>query len=146
MARADPVVTDTPDISTVVDYVGASAKRLNMVFQFEVVNLGQGKVFKYTAKPFNFQLEELKEAINTTQSFLTDTDGWTTSFVENHDQARCKRNESIKILLASTNDSQLYHDSATIVLSGVNDQLRCSPSSLVLYLAPYSSTKAKRLA
>ncbi|KAK4570494.1 hypothetical protein LTR86_002574 [Recurvomyces mirabilis] len=79
---------NTPDISTVVDYVGASAKRLNMVFQFEVVNLGQGKVFKYKAKPFNFQLQELKEAIDMTQSFLTNTDGWTTSFVENHDQAR----------------------------------------------------------
>ena len=86
---------DTPDISTVVDYVGASAKRLNMVFQFEVVNLGQGKVFKYKAAPFNFQLGELKKAIDMTQSFLTDTDGWTTSFVENHDQARCEYGELV---------------------------------------------------
>lgn len=78
----------TPDIRTVVDYVGASSKRLNMVFQFDVVNVGQGTVFKYQTSPFNYTLADFKNAINSTQSFLTNTDGWTTSFIENHDQAR----------------------------------------------------------
>lgn len=78
----------TPDIRTVVDYVGASSRRLNMVFQFDVVNVGQGSVFKYQTTPFAWNLDDLRTAISTTQSFLTNTDGWTTSFIENHDQAR----------------------------------------------------------
>lgn len=79
----------TPDINTVVGYVGASAKRLNMVFQFDVVDVGQGRVFKYDTTPFAYKLTDLKKAIKATQSFLTNTDGWTTSFIENHDQGRC---------------------------------------------------------
>ncbi|KAJ8609010.1 hypothetical protein MRB53_039369 [Persea americana] len=78
----------TPDIRTVIDYVGAKSKRLNMVFQFDVVNVGQGSVFKYQTEPFAWKLSDLKQAVNTTQSFLNNTDGWTTAFMENHDQAR----------------------------------------------------------
>lgn len=78
----------TPDPATVLGYVGASNKRLNMVFQFDVVDVGQGKVFKYQTSPFAYTLPDLKDAIARTQSLLDGTDAWTTSFIENHDQAR----------------------------------------------------------
>lgn len=78
----------TPDLSTVVGYVGASQKRLNMVFQFDVVDLGKGAAFRYQATPFAYKLRDLKAAVLNTQSFLSGTDGWATTFVENHDQAR----------------------------------------------------------
>ncbi|KAF2174128.1 glycoside hydrolase family 13 protein [Zasmidium cellare ATCC 36951] len=78
----------TADSSTVLEYVGASNKRLNMVFQFDVVDTGQGKVFKYQTEPFAYKLQDLKDAIARTQALLDGTDAWTSSFVENHDQAR----------------------------------------------------------
>jgi oligo-1,6-glucosidase len=79
---------NTPDVATVLDYVSASSKKLNMVFQFDVVDVGQGKIFKYGTDPFAYNLSDLKRAVTATQSFLTGSDGWTTTFVENHDQAR----------------------------------------------------------
>lgn len=79
----------TPDIETVIEYVGASNKRLNMVFQFDVVDVGIGKVFKYQTSPFAYKLHDFKDAIARTQGLLDGTDAWTTSFIENHDQARC---------------------------------------------------------
>ena len=78
----------TPDRATVVDYVSSKQKRLNMVFQFDAVDVGQGKVFKYGTTPFNYKLVDLKDAIVRTQGLLNGTDAWTTSFIENHDQAR----------------------------------------------------------
>lgn len=79
----------TPDRNTVLGYVGASSKRLNMVFQFDVVDVGMGKVFKYQTPPFAYSLRDLKDAVTRTQGLLHGTDAWTTSFIENHDQGRC---------------------------------------------------------
>lgn len=78
----------TPDQKRVHGYVSASEKRLNMVFQFDLVDVGQGKVFKYRTKPFAYTLGDLKAAISRTQGLIHGSDAWTTSFVENHDQAR----------------------------------------------------------
>lgn len=78
----------TPDRNTVVGYVSSRQKRLNMVFQFDAVDVGQGKVFKYQTEPFAYVLQDLKEAVARTQSLLCGTDAWTTAFIENHDQAR----------------------------------------------------------
>ncbi|KAM0814160.1 putative Glycosyl hydrolase family 13 catalytic domain-containing protein [Seiridium cardinale] len=78
----------TPDRSRVLQYVSASAKQLDMVFQFDVVDVGQGSETKYDTTPFNWKLPQLKRAINNSQSLIVDTDAWTTSFMENHDQAR----------------------------------------------------------
>ena len=47
-----------------------------------------GKQTKYRTKPFNYSLQDLKDAIPRTQGLLNETDAWTTTFVENHDQAR----------------------------------------------------------
>jgi oligo-1,6-glucosidase len=62
---------------------------MNMVFQFDSVDVGQSKPSKYDTVPFNYTLAEVKAAIGRTQGLLDGTDAWTTSFIENHDQARC---------------------------------------------------------
>ncbi|OQN96942.1 hypothetical protein B0A48_16916 [Cryoendolithus antarcticus] len=78
----------TPDRQRVVDYVSTEKRRLNMVFQFDAVNVGIGNTIKFLTKPFNYTLVDLKTAIAGTQNLLDGTDAWTTSFIENHDQAR----------------------------------------------------------
>jgi oligo-1,6-glucosidase len=78
----------TPDRSKVLKYVSAAAKQLDMAFQFDVVDVGQGTEAKYDTTPFNWTLPDLKAAIDNSQSLIVDTDAWTTSFMENHDQAR----------------------------------------------------------
>ncbi|KAI0126157.1 maltase [Xylariales sp. AK1849] len=78
----------TPDRSRVLQYVSAAAKQLDMVFQFDVVDIGQGTETKYDTTPFNWRLPVLKKAINNSQSLIIGTDAWTTAFMENHDQAR----------------------------------------------------------
>lgn len=78
----------TPDLQRVIDYVSEEKKRLNMVFQFDGVDVGMGKGFKYFTTPFNYTLSDVKNAICRTQSVLDGSDAWTTTFIENHDQAR----------------------------------------------------------
>ncbi|KAL5338421.1 glycoside hydrolase superfamily [Aspergillus crustosus] len=79
---------NTPDINDVLKYVSAESNELNMVFQFDVVTLGMGTDITYDARPHNFGLPVFKRAVDTTQSLISTTDGWTTVFLENHDQAR----------------------------------------------------------
>lgn len=57
----------TPDRSTVVGHVSAKQNRLNMVFQFDAVDAGPGKVFEYGTGPLNYTVPELKDAIARTQ-------------------------------------------------------------------------------
>ncbi|KAI5270985.1 alpha-glucosidase [Aureobasidium subglaciale] len=78
----------TSDPARVLGYVSEKEARLNMVFQFDSVDVGMGSVFKYLTKPFNYTLADVKSAIGRTQKLIDGTDGWTTSFIENHDQAR----------------------------------------------------------
>ncbi|KAF2184987.1 glycoside hydrolase family 13 protein [Zopfia rhizophila CBS 207.26] len=77
----------TPDIARVLKYVSAREKQLNMVFQFDVVDIGQGP-YKFQTTPFNWKLPEFKAAIERTQNLIRGNDSWTTTFLENHDQAR----------------------------------------------------------
>lgn len=79
---------NTPDMKRVLDYVSAKAKQLDMVFQFDVVDVGFGLTHKYETTPKNFTLADFKAAIDRTQGLIRGTDGWTTVFLENHDQAR----------------------------------------------------------
>ncbi|KAG5930427.1 hypothetical protein E4U42_001350 [Claviceps africana] len=78
----------TPDIAKVLRYVSAKAKQLDMVFQFDAVDCGFGKSHKYETTPKNYTLPELKAALARMQAVIHNTDGWTTVFLENHDQAR----------------------------------------------------------
>jgi oligo-1,6-glucosidase len=77
----------TPEMSRVLKYVSAKEKQLNMVFQFDVVDVGQGP-YKFQTTPFNWTLPQFKKAIKTTQDLIRGNDGWTTVFLENHDQSR----------------------------------------------------------
>ncbi|KAJ4163109.1 hypothetical protein NW754_014532 [Fusarium falciforme] len=79
---------NTPDLERVLRYVSADEKQLNMVFQFDVVDVGFGKTHKYETTPKNYTLPDLKDAVGRTQSLIRGTDAWTTVFMENHDQAR----------------------------------------------------------
>lgn len=79
---------NTPDMAKVLKYVSAEARQLDMVFQFDVVDVGFGRTHKYETVPKNFRLPQMKEAIERTQTLIRGTDAWTTVFTENHDQAR----------------------------------------------------------
>ncbi|KAL2865267.1 glycoside hydrolase family 13 protein [Aspergillus lucknowensis] len=81
-------LAQTPTMEGVLRYVSAAKKELNMVFSFDVVDLGMGKDYKFLTGKRNWALPEMKTAIQRTQNILNGTDGWTTVFMENHDQAR----------------------------------------------------------
>lgn len=54
----------------------------------DVVDVGQGP-YKFQTTPFNWTLPQFKRAIKQTQDLLLPpSDGWTTVFLENHDQSR----------------------------------------------------------
>ncbi|KFY63692.1 hypothetical protein V496_03793 [Pseudogymnoascus sp. VKM F-4515 (FW-2607)] len=78
----------THDKDHVVRYVSAKAKQLSMTFMFDVVDVGLGVDQKFDTTPRRWELPMLKHAIETTQDLIEGTDAWTTSFLENHDQAR----------------------------------------------------------
>ncbi|KAK4032134.1 glycoside hydrolase [Parachaetomium inaequale] len=78
----------TPDTQRVLKYVSAKAKQLNMVFQFDIVDVGMGRTHKFATAPKNFSLADFKAAVDLTQALIRGTDGWSTVFLENHDQAR----------------------------------------------------------
>lgn len=76
----------TPDPKRVLDYVGLADRQLSMVFQFDIVDLGQGSPYKYQFQQWT--LPQLKSIVAKWQQFVEGTDGWTTAFCENHDQGR----------------------------------------------------------
>ncbi|KAL2826105.1 glycoside hydrolase superfamily [Aspergillus cavernicola] len=78
----------TPTLEGVLRYVSAAEKQLNMVFSFDTVDLGMGKDYKFLTKLRNWTLPELKTVTRRGQDIFNGTDGWTTVFIENHDQAR----------------------------------------------------------
>ncbi|OBT69532.1 hypothetical protein VE03_01234 [Pseudogymnoascus sp. 23342-1-I1] len=78
----------THDKDHVVRYVSAKAKQLSMTFMFDVVDVGFGTDQKFDTTPRKWELPIFKHAIETTQDLIDGTDAWTTSFLENHDQAR----------------------------------------------------------
>ncbi|KAF3770406.1 family 13 glycoside hydrolase [Cryphonectria parasitica EP155] len=76
----------TPEPASVLSYVGAAQRQLSMVFQFDLVDLGQGTSNRYIRR--EWKLPQLKGAVAKWQQFIDGTDGWTTAFCENHDQGR----------------------------------------------------------
>lgn len=78
----------TPETERVLRYVSAKDGQLNMVFQFDIVDVGLGRLHKYDTVPKNWRLPDLKGAVDRTQALIRGTDGWSTVFMENHDQAR----------------------------------------------------------
>jgi glycosidase len=78
----------TPDPKEVLSYVSAKAKQLSMVFQFDICTVGSGTGLRYDVEPRDWKVSELREAIINTQNMIGSSDGWSTTFLENHDQAR----------------------------------------------------------
>lgn len=67
-------------------YVSAKEGEMNMMFLFDLVDLGSIPNDKFDFVGFN--LFDLKKATDNMSSFIKGTDAWSTVFIENHDQAR----------------------------------------------------------
>ncbi|EER30295.1 alpha-glucosidase [Candida tropicalis MYA-3404] len=67
-------------------YVSASRNEMNMMFIFDVVELGteNSDRFRY----FGWNLIDFKNAVKSQSDFIKGTDAWSTVFIENHDQPR----------------------------------------------------------
>lgn len=83
-------------------YVSAKEKEMNMMFLFDLVELGSNTAdrFRYDG----FDLVELKNAVSKMIQFTEGTDAWATCFFENHDQPRAITrfgNDSPKYLFKS---------------------------------------------
>ncbi|KAK6462831.1 alpha-glucosidase maltase [Scheffersomyces coipomensis] len=67
-------------------YVSAKEGEMNMIFLFNVVEVGsvRGDRFKYNG----FNLIDFKKAVESQGAFIEGTDAWSTVFIENHDQPR----------------------------------------------------------
>ena len=57
-----------------------------MVFQFEIANLDHGLAYRHLAK--TWKLSEMKKYLEGYQRLVDGTDGWQTTYLENHDQSR----------------------------------------------------------
>lgn len=75
----------------VLSYVSVAAKQLNMVFQFDIAKVGAGSgLFDRfdVVRGDSWTLPDMTAAVAATQDLLDGSDGWVTTFLENHDQAR----------------------------------------------------------
>ena len=66
-------------------YANQDGRELNMVFQFEHMDLDGGETFKWNARKIN--LKELKQVLSKWQTELAGT-AWNSLFWDNHDQPR----------------------------------------------------------
>lgn len=72
----------------VLKYVSAKEKELNMVFLMDAIEVGFDPGDKFIFKYKGFDLKDFKKAIENQSNFFEGTDGWSTVFLENHDQPR----------------------------------------------------------
>lgn len=78
-----------PDPESVIPYVSAAQKELDMVFQFDITHLGQGPPGCNNKYDFaRWELPDMKRIVEKWQCFIEGTDAWTTVFNENHDNGR----------------------------------------------------------
>ncbi|KAM3420910.1 hypothetical protein BST61_g4145 [Cercospora zeina] len=75
-------------IETTLKYVSKSRNELNMVFLFDILDVGMGRPYRFDVAPRSWNLPSITAAIAKTQSLINGTDAWTTVFLENHDIAR----------------------------------------------------------
>lgn len=74
----------TPDIA--VQYAGFDANELNMVFQFELMDVDSGPLGKWTTQ--RYDLLDVKRTITRWQEGLFNR-AWNSLYLGNHDQPRC---------------------------------------------------------
>ncbi|KAH8704472.1 alpha-glucosidase-like protein maltase [Phaeosphaeriaceae sp. PMI808] len=78
-----------PDAESVIPYVSAVQRELDMVFQFDITHLGQGPPGCNDKYDFTeWTLPQMKRIAEKWQTSIEGTDAWTTVFNENHDNGR----------------------------------------------------------
>ena len=81
---------NTPDPEEIARYVARERRELDMVFNFDCIQLGQTKGDRLVYRPFT--TGDFKREVSRWQewvSMVEYADCWTTAFLENHDQGRC---------------------------------------------------------
>ena len=81
-------VGETPGVSIedAVRYAGFNTNELHMIFQFELMEVGNGKNGKWTAK--RYDLRDVKRIVTRWQEGMYGR-AWNSQYLGNHDQARC---------------------------------------------------------
>ncbi|KAL7940446.1 glycoside hydrolase family 13 protein [Trichoderma barbatum] len=74
------------DERDVVNSVAADRKELNMIFQFDIVDMDNGPEGKFSARPWS--IHTLKRIVERWQTCMYENNGWNALFLENHDQSR----------------------------------------------------------
>lgn len=97
-------------------YAGADGKELNMVFQFEHVDSGSGKLGKWTTKRFDFM--EFKKIMIKWQEELAGK-AWNSLYLSNHDQPRS--------LSRFGNDSEKYREISAKMLATFLHMMQGTP-------------------
>ena len=94
------------------EYAGENAERLNMVFQFELMDLDGSKMH-----PKHFDITAFKAIIAKWQKGL-ENDGWNSIYLNNHDQPR---------MVSRFGDDQVYHNESAKMLATLNLTLKGTP-------------------
>ncbi|WAO89020.1 Aamy domain-containing protein [Fusarium falciforme] len=74
------------DPKEVIKSVGESRGELNMIFNFEIVDMDHGDQGKFS--PRKWAMSDLKSIVDKWQTFMYKNRGWNALYLENHDQAR----------------------------------------------------------
>ncbi|KFY55619.1 hypothetical protein V496_06941 [Pseudogymnoascus sp. VKM F-4515 (FW-2607)] len=78
-----PWVKDEKDV---IDVVSADRRELNMIFQFDIVDMDNGADGKFGKQ--DWELLDLKNIVEKWQTRIYEEGGWNALFLENHDQGR----------------------------------------------------------
>ncbi|RSL72439.1 hypothetical protein CEP53_001099 [Fusarium sp. AF-6] len=78
-----PCVNDPKEV---IKSVGESRGELNMIFNFEIVDMDHGSQGKFS--PRKWAMSDLKSIVDKWQTFMYKNRGWNALYLENHDQAR----------------------------------------------------------
>ncbi|KZF23032.1 glycoside hydrolase family 13 protein [Xylona heveae TC161] len=96
------------DCTEILRSVGSDRGELNMIFQFEMVDIDHGPSGKFS--PRKWPLADMKSIVNKWQTFMYENDGWNALYIENHDQSRTvSRFASDKPQLRTTAAKMLAH-------------------------------------
>ncbi|KAJ5668348.1 oligo-1-6-glucosidase [Penicillium maclennaniae] len=79
-----PFVKDEKEVLRAVQF---DRNEINMIFNFEHVDIDHGKYDKF--EPGSWKLTDLKGFFERWQTFMYANDGWNALYWENHDQPRC---------------------------------------------------------
>jgi oligo-1,6-glucosidase len=77
---------NTPELADVLAYIAPESRELDMVFNFDTVNLGQTPGNRFLPVPFDNS--DFKRSLTKWQRLPETYGAWTTVFLENHDQGR----------------------------------------------------------